>query len=71
MFVSLIGGLLYASVAFASYGNNLNYRSPSHHHPSLGISVHKVVKRNNPSSSVDASSLNFTHGVASGGLCRI
>jgi alkaline phosphatase D len=54
------------SVASASWSKNLNYRSPSEHHPSLGISIHRVVKRNDPSSSYVASALNFTHGVASG-----
>lgn len=55
-----------ASIASASWSKNLNYRSPSEHHPALGISIHKVVKRNDPASSYDAASLNFTHGVASG-----
>lgn len=52
--------------ASASWSKNLNYRSPSEHHPSLGISIHRVVKRNDPSSSYDPKTLNFTHGVASG-----
>ena len=35
--------LCLASTALASsYAGNLNYRSPSHNHPSLGISIHKV-----------------------------
>ncbi|KIV82794.1 hypothetical protein PV11_04873 [Exophiala sideris] len=51
---------------FASYGSNLNYRSPSINHPSLGISIRKVVKRNDPWTAWPAESLNFTHGVASG-----
>lgn len=55
-----------AAVASASWSKNINYRSPSEHHPALGISIHKVVKRNDPASSYSASSLNFTHGVASG-----
>jgi alkaline phosphatase D len=54
------------STTLASYGANLNYLSPSRHHPSLGISVRKVVKRNDPRSSFDPAQLNFTHGVASG-----
>lgn len=58
--------LLSASAASASWSKNLNYRSPSEHHPSLGISIHRVVKRNDPSSGFEASSLKFTHGVASG-----
>ncbi|KAK3082216.1 hypothetical protein LTS18_010633 [Coniosporium uncinatum] len=31
-----------------SYTRNLNYRSPSEVHPAMGVSIHKVVKRNNP-----------------------
>lgn len=54
------------SVALASWTKNLNYRSPSEHHPGLGISLHKVNKRNVPGSGYSASQLNFTHGVASG-----
>jgi alkaline phosphatase D len=54
------------STVSASWSKNLNYRSPSEHHPSLGISIHRVVKRNDPSSSYDPKTLNFTHGVASG-----
>ncbi|KAI8932651.1 hypothetical protein NX059_010147 [Plenodomus lindquistii] len=63
-FLSLL--LLAPAVASASWSKNLNYRSPSEHHPALGISIHKVVKRNDPASSYDATNLNFTHGVASG-----
>ncbi|KAK5269121.1 hypothetical protein LTR99_009322 [Exophiala xenobiotica] len=59
-FLSLVATTL------ASYGANLNYRSPSVNHPSLGISVRKVVKRHDPRSTFAAGSLNFTHGVASG-----
>lgn len=55
-----------ASVASASWSKNINYRSPSEHHPALGISIHKVVRRNDPAYAYNASSLNFTHGVASG-----
>lgn len=58
--------LALAGTSLASYGANLNYRSPSNHHPGMGISVRKVVKRQDPSSSHDPASLNFTHGVASG-----
>lgn len=54
------------SIASANWAKNVNYRSPSEHHPALGISIHKVVKRNDPQSSYDPSTLNFTHGVASG-----
>lgn len=57
---------VYVGVAAASYANNLNYRSPSYHHPALGVSIHKVNKRSAGSPPQDASKLNFTHGVASG-----
>ena len=50
----------------ASWNGNLNYRSPSHHHPGLGVSIHKVNRRNAGSPPIKASALNFTHGVASG-----
>lgn len=66
MKLQLLSLLPLASVASASWSKNLNYRSPSEHHPALGISIHKVVKRNDPASSYEASTLNFTHGVASG-----
>lgn len=62
----LLALLPLVSIASASWSKNLNYRSPSERHPALGISIHKVVKRNEPGSSYDASTLNFTHGVASG-----
>lgn len=63
---SLLTILAFAGVTWASYANNLNYRSPSHHHPGLGVSIHKVNKRNAGSAPYAASQLNFTHGVASG-----
>lgn len=68
MKLQLLSLLQLASCARASvsWSQNLNYRSPSQHHPSLGIAIHKVVKRNDPASAYAASSLNFTHGVASG-----
>lgn len=55
-----------AGLTAASWTKNINYRSPSEHHPGLGISLHKVNKRNTPEKRFDASQLNFTHGVASG-----
>ncbi|KAF2120145.1 PhoD-like phosphatase-domain-containing protein [Lophiotrema nucula] len=61
-----LSAFLFVSAALASYTKNINYRSPSEHHPALGVSIHKVVKRNNPASPWDPSKLNFTHGVASG-----
>ena len=66
MIKHLLTLLAAAGVAAASYANNLNYRSPSHNHPALGVSIHKVNKRNAGSAPYPASQLNFTHGVASG-----
>ncbi|QIW96740.1 hypothetical protein AMS68_002258 [Peltaster fructicola] len=63
---SAITALAATSIASASWSQNLNYRSPSEHHPSLGISVHRVNRRNDANKYWDASKLNFTHGVASG-----
>lgn len=63
---SVISLLSFSSVALASWTQNLNYRSPSDHHPGLGISLHKVNKRNVPGTQYSASQLNFTHGIASG-----
>ena len=65
MFSSLVF-LGLAAVATASWSGNLNYRSPSENHPSLGLSIHKINKRNGGSPAIPASGLNFTHGVASG-----
>lgn len=53
-------------VASANWAKNINYRSPSEHHPSLGISIRRVVKRNDPQSPWDPAQLSFTHGIASG-----
>lgn len=64
--LQILNLLSFVGVAAASFANNLNYRSPSHNHPSLGISIHKVNKRNDPSTSYAPDKLNFTHGVASG-----
>lgn len=58
--------LCLVEAAIASYAGNLNYRSPSHHHASLGVSISKIVARHEASSAWDPSKLNFTHGVASG-----
>lgn len=66
MLLSLSLLVLSASSATASYAGNLNYRSPSHNHPGLGISIPKVVRRSDPRLAFDSSHLNFTHGVASG-----
>ena len=64
--LQLLTTLAFAGATLASYATNLNYRSPSHNHPGLGVSIHKVNKRNAGSAPTDAASLNFTHGVASG-----
>ena len=66
MVSKLFALLALVSASTASWGGNLNYRSPSHNHPSLGISIPKVHRRTGGSTPVDASKLNFTHGVASG-----
>jgi alkaline phosphatase D len=58
--MTILSLLLSASIVSASFSGNLNYRSPSLNHPDLGISIRKVVRRNDPAD------LNFTHGVASG-----
>jgi alkaline phosphatase D len=55
-----------AAVAAASFTGNLNYGSPSLHHPALGISIRKVAARTYANSPWDPAKLNFTHGVASG-----
>ena len=55
-----------ATVALASYSDNLNFRSPSYHHPSLGLNLRKIAARHDASEAWDSSKLNFTHGVASG-----
>ncbi|KAE9989457.1 hypothetical protein EG327_002649 [Venturia inaequalis] len=52
--------------ASASWTKNLNYRSPSEHHPFMGIAIHKVVRRSDLTTRFDPGQLNFTHGVASG-----
>ncbi|KAF2717525.1 hypothetical protein K431DRAFT_255331 [Polychaeton citri CBS 116435] len=56
----------FVALSDASWTRNINYRSPSEHHPGMGIALHKVNKRNTPGREFDASRLNFTHGVASG-----
>ena len=55
-----------AAVVSAKWTNNLNYRSPSEHHPFMGIAIHKVVRRSDLATPFNASQLNFTHSVASG-----
>ncbi|KAI1175008.1 PhoD-like phosphatase [Nemania sp. FL0916] len=58
--------LLSAGVASAAFADNLNYLSPSKHHASLGVSLHRVAKRTHTTPHWSPSQLNFTHGVASG-----
>lgn len=55
-----------AGVAEAFWASNINYYSPSLHHPSLGVSISKVARRTYGTSPWDPQKLNFTHGVASG-----
>lgn len=62
----LLSVLPLAASVSASFGGNLNYRSPSYNHPDLGIAIKKVVKRNILTSPFAAEDLKFTHGVASG-----
>jgi alkaline phosphatase D len=52
--------------AAAFFTGNLNYFSPSLHHPDLGISIRKVAARTYANPPWDPQQLNFTHGVASG-----
>ncbi|KAF1998409.1 hypothetical protein P154DRAFT_555313 [Amniculicola lignicola CBS 123094] len=66
MKLQLTSAIALASAASASWTQNINYHSPSEHHPSLGISIHKVVKRNDLKSPWDPVKLNLTRGVASG-----
>ncbi|KFA56390.1 hypothetical protein S40293_05065 [Stachybotrys chartarum IBT 40293] len=66
MKLQLFALLSSVAIASASWAKNLNYRSPSENHPGLGIAIHKVVKRSDPSQAWDPAQLNFTHGVASG-----
>jgi len=57
--------LTLATAAAASWSGNINYGSPSPRH-NLGISMPKLMKRQAGTSYMDPSSINFTHGVASG-----
>jgi alkaline phosphatase D len=58
-----------AATATASYDDNINFKSPSFEHPSMGIDMPKVLKRHlqkrDYNVTIDSSKLNFTHGVAS------
>lgn len=71
MYASILAVSALVLTATASYNGNLNYRSPSNQHPSLGLDVPKIEQRQNlakrqaPRNFTD-SQLNFTHGVASG-----
>ncbi|GAB7359940.1 hypothetical protein MBLNU230_g7465t1 [Neophaeotheca triangularis] len=67
-FVSSTAAALCCGIDFAaaSWVKNLNYRSPSENHPGMGVSLHKINRRNTPEKNFKPSQLNFTHGVASG-----
>ena len=58
-----------AATATASYDDNINFKSPSFDHPSMGIDMPKLMKRHlqkrDYNVTIDPNSLNFTHGVAS------
>ena len=68
--------LLFATTALASYGGNLNYRSPSTEHPALGLDLVKITKRDLAKRDAanwpdwNSTALNFTHSVASVGRDR-
>lgn len=64
--LSIMCLLAVAPATFADWSGNANYLSPSRRHPSLGIHMPKVIKRQASPSYMDAGHLNFTHGVASG-----
>lgn len=64
--LSLVPLLALAPAALADWSGNINFNSPSRRHPSLGIHMPKVLKRQSSPSYMDAGSLNFTHGIASG-----
>lgn len=64
--IQLLTLIACAGGAAASYANNLNYRSPSFNHPSLGVAIHKVNKRHAGNEPRQVAQLNFTHGTASG-----
>lgn len=58
-----------AATATASYDDNINFKSPSFEHPSMGLDMPKIFKRHldkrDHNVTIDPSTLNFTHGVAS------
>lgn len=60
---------LLAATATASYDDNINFKSPSFEHPSMGIDMPKVMRRHlqkrDYNVTIEHSKLNFTHGVAS------
>jgi alkaline phosphatase D len=60
MKLQLLGLLLLVATAAARWSANLNYRSPSEHHPFMGIAIHKVVKRRELDKRFDPAQLNFT-----------
>lgn len=58
-----------AATAKASYDDNINFKSPSFEHPSMGLDIPKIMRRHlqkrDYNVTIDPSKLNFTHGVAS------
>ncbi|KAL2819574.1 PhoD-like phosphatase-domain-containing protein [Aspergillus cavernicola] len=71
VYTSSLLSLLALSGAVATYGGNLNYRSPSLNddHVNMGINVDVIQRRSltkRDEAPYNPSQLNFTHGVASG-----
>lgn len=63
--LSLFFVIALAPATLADWSGNVNYNSPSRRHPSLGLHMPRILKRQEPTY-MDASRLNFTHGIASG-----
>ena len=68
----LLSVLLWLAASNASFDTNLNYKSPSVRHPSLGVHPSRLLFRRESDGTSDKSKfikpdhLDFTHGVASG-----
>lgn len=62
-----------AATATASYDDNINFKSPSFDHPSMGIDMPRMMKRHlykrDYNVTIDPNILNFTYGVASVSVC--
>jgi len=51
--------LALATAVTASWTKNLNYKSPSEHHPFMGVSIHRIVKRNNLTCPFEPSQVSY------------